>query len=191
MNFGILPARAIAFQILFLLVAIALEAIVLYRRLPYDYKSSVRYATTMNLLSTFVGWIVFFNVQPVLPEELKIQLISLFFFERVFGNAWIGGVTPMLVMTALFTFLGVIVAEYQALMLLETLLETRKAEENVESILRPRDRFKFRRLEEGGILFKKNDRAYTILVANSLSFTAILLILLLRWLDQTLLSGSA
>jgi len=187
MNFGILPARAIAFQILFLLVAIALEAIVLYRRLPYDYKSSVRYAATINLFSTVIGWVIFFNVQTILPEELKIQLISLFFFERLFGNSWESGVPPIMVMTALFTFLGVIAAEYQALTLLETLLETRKPQENTELILKPRERFKFRRLEEGGILFKKNDRAYTILVANSLSFSAILIILLFRWLDQTLL----
>lgn len=187
MNFGILPARAIAFQILFLLVAIALEAIVLYRRLPYDYKSCVRYAATMNLLSTVIGWVVFFNVQQVLPEELRLQLISFFFFERLFGNSWESGVPPMIVVTALFTFLGVIVAEYQALMLLETLLETRKPQDAEASILRSRDRFKFRRLEDGGILFKKNDRAYTILVANSLSFSVVLIILLLRWLDQTFL----
>lgn len=187
MNFGILPIRAIAFQILFLLVAIALEAIVLYRRLPYDYKSSVRYAATMNLLSTFVGWVIFFNAQQILPEELRIQLISLFFFERSFANYWEAGVPPILVMSALFTFLGVVMVEYQALTILETILETRKPQESSESILKSRDRYKFRRLEDGGILFKKNDRAYTILVANSLSFSAILIILLFRWFDQTLL----
>ncbi|MDX2244636.1 MAG: hypothetical protein NW224_28515 [Leptolyngbyaceae cyanobacterium bins.302] len=187
MNFGVLPARAIAFQILFLLVAIALEALVLYRRLPYSYKASVRYATTLNLLSTFVGWVVFFNVQQVLPESLRIQLISFFFFEKFFPNDWEAGMAPMMVTTALGTFLGVIMAEYQALTLLEFMLETRKPEETTDTILKSRDRFKFRRLEEGGILFKKNDRAYTLLIANSLSFSAVLLLLLFRWLDQTYL----
>lgn len=188
MNFGVLPARAIAFQILFLLVAIALEAIVLYRRLPYGYKVSVQYATTINLLSTLVGWVIFFNLQQVLPEDLRVQLISFFFFERFFANSWIGSMAPMIVTTALGIFLGVIVTEYQGLTVLETVLETRKPQEgNEAAILRSRERYKFRRLEEGGILFKKNDRAYTILVANSLSFSAILLILLFRWLDQTYL----
>jgi hypothetical protein len=185
MNFGVLPARAIAFQILFLLVAIALEALVLYRRLPYTYKSSVRYAATLNLLSTFVGWVVFFNVQQLLPEDLRIQLISFFFFERFFPNDWSASISPMVITTAFGIFLGVIFVEYQGLMVLEAMLETRKPQSEMESILRPRDRFKFRRLEEGGILFKQNDRAYTLLVANSLSFSAILMILLLRWLDQT------
>jgi len=187
MNFGVLPLRAIAFQILFLLVAIALEAIVLYRRLPYDYKTSVRYAATLNLFSTFIGWLIFFNVQQVLPEDLRVQLISFFFFERFFANAWMSGMAPMIVTTALVTFLGVIITEYQGLKLLETVLETRKPQEETElSILRSRERRKLQRVE-GGILFKKNDRAYTLLVANSLSFSAILLILLFRWLDQTLL----
>lgn len=187
MNFGVLPARAIAFQILFLLVAIALEALVLYRRLPYSYKNSVRYAATLNLLSTFVGWVIFFNVQQVLPESLRVQLISFFFFERFFPNDWQGSMAPMMVTIALGTFLGVIVAEYQALTLLEIMLETRKPEETTDTILKSRDRFKFRRLEEGGILFRKNDRAYTLLIANSLSFSAVLLLLLFRWLDQTYL----
>ncbi|MDX2228075.1 MAG: hypothetical protein NW220_00465 [Leptolyngbyaceae cyanobacterium bins.349] len=185
MNFGVLPARAIAFQILFLLVAIALEALVLYRRLPYDYKTSVRYAATINLLSTFVGWVFFFNVQQLLPEDLRIQLISFFFFERFFPNGWAEGMAPLVITTALGIFLGVIVTEYQGLTLLETILETRKPDAETESILKSRDRFKFQRLQEGSVLFKKNDRAYTLLVANSLSFSVILVILLLRWLDQT------
>lgn len=187
MELGVLPFRAIAFQILFLLVAISLEALILYRRLAFDYKTSVRYAATINLLSTFVGWIIFFNVQQVLPEALRIQLISLFFFERVFPNQWSASVTPMLTLTALGTFLGVVIVEYQGLTLLETLLETRKPQEETDSILRSRDRFRMRRLE-GGILFKRNDRAYTILVANSLSFSAILIMLLFRWLDQTFIN---
>uniref|UniRef100_A0A832H5W1 Filament integrity protein fraC n=1 Tax=Oscillatoriales cyanobacterium SpSt-402 TaxID=2282168 RepID=A0A832H5W1_9CYAN len=186
MELGVLPFRAIAFQILFLLIAISLESLILYRRLALDYKTSVRHATTINLFSTFVGWIIFFNVQQVLPEGLRIQLISLFFFERVFPNQWSTSVTPMLTVTALGTFLGVVIVEYQGLTLLETLLETRKPQEETDSFLRSRDRFKMRRLD-GGILFKKHDRAYTILVANSLSFSAILLVLLFRWLDQTLI----
>jgi len=50
--------------------------------------------------------------------------------------------------------------------------------------LRPRERLRWARLEEGGIIFKKHDRVYTLLVANSLSFSAVLLVLIFRWLDQ-------
>ncbi|EKQ67947.1 hypothetical protein OsccyDRAFT_4246 [Leptolyngbyaceae cyanobacterium JSC-12] len=185
MELGVLPFRAIAFQILFLLIAISLEALVLYRRLTLDYKTSVRYAATINLLSTFVGWVIFFNVQQVLPDGLRIQLISLFFFERVFPNQWSSSVTPLLTFIALGTFLGVVGVEYWGLTQLEIWLETRKPQEETDSILRSRERYKMRRMEGGGILFKRHDRAYTILVANSLSFSAILIVLLLRWLDQT------
>lgn len=184
MNFGVLPLRAIAFQILFLLIAISLEALVLYRRLNFDHKTSVRYATSINLFSTFVGWLIFFNVQAVLPDDLRVQLISFFFFERFFPNPWSPSVAPILTLMALGTFLGVVFVELQGLNLLETIMETRASDADA-SILRPRERLRFRRLDEKGLLFQKSDRAYTVLVANSLSFTAVLIVLLIRWLDQT------
>lgn len=186
MDFGVLPVRAIAFQILFLLIAISLEALILYQRLNLDYKTSVRYAASINLFSTFIGWVIFFNVQAVLPEDLRIQLISFFFFERFFPNPWSPGVAPILTLLALGTFLGVIFIELQALKFLETIMETRKPLEETTSIIRPRDRSRFQRLENKGFLFKKNDRTYTLLVANSLSFSAVLAVLILRWLDQAL-----
>ena len=45
----VLPLRAIAFQILCLLIAIAIEAYVLRQTLRLGYKTSVRYAASMNL----------------------------------------------------------------------------------------------------------------------------------------------
>lgn len=184
MDFGVWPARAIAFQILFLLIAISLEALIFYQRLNLEYKTSIRYAASLNLFSTFIGWIIFFNVQAVLPEDLRIQLISFFFFERFFPNPWSPSVAPILTLLALGTFLGVVFVELQALNLLETIMETRKPVEETTSILRPRDRLRFQRLENKSFLFKKSDRAYTLLVANSLSFSAVLAVLVLRWLDQ-------
>lgn len=184
MNFGVLPLRAIAFQILFLLIAISLEALILYRRLNFDHQTSVRYATSINLFSTFIGWLIFFNVQAVLPEEWRVQLISFFFFERFFPNPWSPSVAPVLTLLALGTFLGVVFVEVQGLNLLETMMETRSPDADT-SIIRPRERLRFQRLDEKGLLFQKSDRAYTVLVANSLSFTAVLIVLLIRWLDQT------
>ena len=187
-NFGILPLRAIAFQALFLLMAIALEAVVLYQRLPYGYKTSVQYAATLNLLSTFLGWVVFFNLQTILPDDLRIQVISFLFFEQFFPNAWMNGVTSLLGTAALGTFLGVVVAEWGGLDLLDRLLESRKSEDPADGALRSRDRFKLRRMLESSLVFRRNDRAYTILVANSLSFSAIVAVLLLRWIEQTYFS---
>lgn len=184
MNFGVLPLRAIAFQILFLLISIALEALILYRRLGFDHKTSIRYATSINLFSTFVGWLIFFNVQAVLPENWRVQLVSFFFFDRLMPNPWSPGVAPILTLIALGTFLSVVFVELQGLNLLETIMETRTPDSDT-SIIKPTERPRFQRLGEKGLLFQKSDRAYTVFVANSLSFTAVLIVLLIRWLDQT------
>lgn len=182
MDFGVLPLRAIAFQTLFLLVAISLEALILHQRLSFDFKTSVRYATSVNLFSTFIGWLVFFNVQPLLPEDLRIQLISFFFFERFFPNPWAPSVAPLLIVLALGVFLGVVFVELQGLNLLERLLGKQVNED--EGIIKNRVPQRFQRLQGQSFLFKRSDRAYTLLLANSVSFSIILLLLLLRWLEQ-------
>ncbi len=183
MNFGVLPVRAIAFQSLFLLMAIALEALIFYRQLDeLDFKTSVQYATSVNLFSTFVGWLVFFNVQKILPEDLRIQLISYFFFERLFPNAWFANMAPVLTLVGLTIFFGVIFLELQGLNLLDILLE--KVKQDEETIIKNQVRGRFRRLNNQSILFKRSDRTYTVLVANACSFSAILLLLVFRWIEQ-------
>lgn len=178
----ILPLRAIAFQSLFLLLAISLEALVLYKLLPdLDYKTSARYSMSMNLFSTVVGWLVFFSVQVFLPADLQIQLISYFFFEKFFPNPWANRVTPILVVTMLGIFMGVFFLEYQGLVLLERMLEKRKPEEAQEA--RKRIRGGYSRLESG-IPFKQNNQAYAVLVANACSFSVILFLLFIRWLER-------
>ncbi len=176
MNFGVLPLRAIAFQALFLLIAIALEAIVYFRRLGFDYKTSVRYAASVNLFSTFIGWLIFFNFQVLLPQPLKEQLISYFFFERFFLNPWASSIAPLLALSGLIVFMSVFFLELQSLELLDFLLGKIKTEETPSS----REDLRTSRLRRQGTLFKSNDRAYAVLVANAYSFSAILLLLVIR-----------
>ncbi|NJP10173.1 MAG: hypothetical protein HC866_12410 [Leptolyngbyaceae cyanobacterium RU_5_1] len=182
MNFGVLPLRAIAFQGLFLLLAIALEAIIFSRQLGLDYKTSVRYSASVNLFSTLIGWLVFFNAQVLMPEELRIQLISYFFFERFFPNPWSSSVAPILAVSGLAIFMGVFFAELKGLDFLEILLEKRKADDT--TVAAPRVQ-RFRRLSRG-ISFKTSSRAFAVLAANALSFSAILFLLFIRWLEQAL-----
>jgi hypothetical protein len=177
----ILPLRAIAFQSLFLLLAISLEALVLFKLLGLDYKASARYSTSINLFSTVVGWIVFFSIQIFLPADLRIQLISYFFFEHFFPNPWANRVTPILIVTMLGIFIGVFFLEYQGLILLERMLEQRKPEETQEA--RKRIRGGYSRLESG-ITFRQNNQAYAVLVANACSFSVILFLLFIRWLEH-------
>mgnify|MGYP001788319322 FL=1 len=180
MNFGVLPLRAIAFQGLFLLIAIALEAIVYFRQLGFDYKTSVRYAASVNLFSTFIGWLLFFNLQAFLPQPLKEQLISYFFFERFFINPWAPSIAPLLALSGLIVFMGVFLLELKSLDLLDLLLGKIKTE---DAVLGKED-FRTSRLRQQGIVFKSNSRAYAVLVANAYSFSAILFLLIIRSVEK-------
>jgi hypothetical protein len=182
MNFGVLPLRAISFQLLFLMVAISLEAIVFYWRLNFNYPTSVRFATILNLLSTVVGWLLFFAVQVILPEDLRIQLISYFFFERFFPNPWFAAVSPILVVLGLGIFFGVFLVEWGGLELLEWMLgktKTAAAATEVETLRG------FRKLPNRGIALRPNNQAYAVLLANGLSFSAILFLMFVRWIEQS------
>jgi hypothetical protein len=178
----ILPLRAIAFQSLFLLLAISIEALVLFRFLfALDYKASVRYATTLNLLSTVVGWLLFLSIQTFLPEYLRVQLISYFFFEHFFPNPWQAGITPAFVVTALGVFIGVFLLEHQALILIEKMLEKYQPEDTKETKKRIRGSYS---PLEAGLIFKRDNQVYAVLVANACSFSAILFLMFIRWLEQ-------
>lgn len=178
----ILPLRAIAFQSLFLLLAISIEAVVLFKLLPdLDYKTSAKYSTSINLFSTVVGWLVFFSVQVFLPETLRIQLISYFFFERFFPNPWATRVTPILTVTMLGIFMGVFFLEYQWLILIERMLGKRKIEETKD--VKRRIRGSYSPLE-AGLILKQNNQTYAVLVANACSFSAVLFLLFIRWLER-------
>ena len=169
---GILPLRAIAFQSLFLLLAISIEAVVLFKLLPdLDYKTSARYSASINLFSTVIGWLVFFSVQFFLPEALRIQLISYFFFERFFPNPWATRVTPILTVTMLGIFMGVFFLEYQWLILIETKDVKRRIRGSYSPL-------------EAGLVLRQNNQGYAVLVANACSFSAILFLLFIRWLER-------
>ncbi|WP_017716285.1 filament integrity protein FraC [Kamptonema formosum] len=81
----VLPLRAILFQVLFLLIAVAIEAMILRWRLKMGPKKSVGYAASLNLLSTVAGWLIFFFAAPRLSPDLKAQLISYIFFNNFFS----------------------------------------------------------------------------------------------------------
>jgi hypothetical protein len=67
MTEAVLPLQTFLFQFLFLLVSIALESRVLYRRMNISRRSSVEYSTFINLLAASVGWLVFFMIQNWIP----------------------------------------------------------------------------------------------------------------------------
>jgi len=177
--FEVLPLRAVVFQCLFLLIAIAIEALVFYRTLSLDNKTSMQYAISVNLLSTFIGWLCFFMSQPVLPLAWRVQLISFIFFEHFYADPLMLNVAPVLVVFTLGMFLGTFLIKLKGLDFLEMLLERNQKPEGAIA-----EKPKRRGRQEQLVGFRSNSRIYAVLVANASSFSAILLLLFLRLVEQ-------
>jgi len=166
---------------MFLLMAIALESQVLSRQLHLDYKTSVRYAASLNLFSTSIGWLLFFGLEALLSPDLKRQLVGLIFFEQYFPNPWAPTVAPIVVLSSFVIFMGTFLLELQGLEWLERLLDkapTRTKELAKEESIKFRGRRGQAQAPLGG------NRAYALLLANAWSFSGILFLLLIRWFEQ-------
>lgn len=178
----VLPLRAVAFQSLFLLVAIAIEAYVFRHLLtskdkPFGLKTSIQYAITLNLLAAVIGWVAFFLAQPFLPPVLRIQLISFIFFDQFLQAPTDASIASSLVVICLIIFLGVYFVKLEGLNWLEWVLEKSDlASEANTQLISARQRRKLQKSPE----FQKNNRAYGVLIANASSFVAILALLYLR-----------
>jgi hypothetical protein len=169
-----LPLRAILFQLLFIVIAIAIESIVLQRYLGIGRKISIQYAATANLLSTIVGWLLFFVIQPWLPASLRTQLISYIFFDRTNSP-------PLLIGLAFITFIGTFLIKLQSIEWLDLILGIRKpAPAEVQ------DTAKFRgRAAQRQPFVNLPNRALSILWANAASFSAITFIIAIRIFYQS------
>lgn len=172
---AVLPLRAIVFQCLLLLVAIALEAIVLRQRLRLGYQPSIHYAATLNLLTVVLGWLVFFGVEPLLPQALRTQIISYVLFGNFYVNELSSSLGLVVVLAGLVTFFvafWVKVAGLEGLTwaLGKPIAPTRAKANN--------NRFRYRRSPDQET---QAPHMLAVLQANAFSFTAVLLLLLLRY----------
>lgn len=178
---GVLPLRAIAFQSLLLLVAILLEAIILRQRLRIDYRPSVQYAATLNLLATSLGWLTFLSVEPLLPEPLRTQVMSYVLFNRFYLNEWMENLPIVLVFVGIAAFFATLWIKILALEWLLKVLGMKPVEEPVsEKTMTRKERYDLARRGRQAKGSGTSIRTVAVLEANALSFTAILLLLLLR-----------
>lgn len=167
----ILPIGVILLEFLFLLTTIPIEAYVLNKRLKFDKKTSTFYAIAINLFSSTIGWMIFFFIEPVLPVNLKSDLISYIFFHTFrSGNA-----QSMLIFAGFFIFfitffMKFFLLRFFMISLQETLPKfySQTAENN---------RLKWRRNSIARL--QGTNLVTTILIANSLSYSAISIIILL------------
>jgi hypothetical protein len=166
---GVLPLRAIAFQLLFLLLAMAIEGAVLRSRLGIGRKLSMQYAATVNLLSVVLGWIVFFAVEPFLPADWRAGLVQFVFFG-------IRSLPPALILVGFGVFMATFVVKLQGMVWLDWLLD------KLPPPPPPTERivFKGRKGHRQLGLGDGPNRPLAVLWANAMSFSAISGLLALR-----------
>ncbi|MEH2327504.1 MAG: filament integrity protein FraC [Nostoc sp.] len=168
----IFPIGGILFDFLFVLIAIPIEAYVLQNRLKFDKKTSIFYAISMNLFSSVIGWLIFFIAEPMLPIQMKSELISYMFFNN-FKSA---NTQSVIILTACIIFFATFIMKFFILrVLLLSLSEpVAKKEDEPQTSKRQRWRtFSTAKLQNSNLVI-------TTLIANSLSYSAITIILFFR-----------
>jgi hypothetical protein len=153
-------------------MSISIEAYCFNRRLKIDKKTSIFYAISINLFSNVLGWVIFFIIEPALPLRLKSELINFVFFNSFkFPNT-----QTVIILSAFIIFFGTFIVKLFLLRLFSLALseEIGKKIETTPNL----ERQKWRYLNRSK--FIGNNLVSTMLIANSLSYSAITLVLLIR-----------
>jgi hypothetical protein len=199
----VLPLRTIAYQTLFLLIAIAIETQILQRFLrddkqnPITPKQSIHYAATINLLCTVVGWLaffLFFAFAYALPSawssRVEGNLVNFIFFDQ-----WSNETATSLILICFVMFFASFAIKQAGLTGLRSLLQAGiekkddkpESGESSESVIQ--EVSSSRRPARTAIRVLRNEasapkamkpQARAVFFANAWSFSAILTILLLR-----------
>lgn len=179
-DFGLLPLRAIAFQCVLLLVAIALEGALLRQRLRVGFQTSMQYATTLNLMATSLGWLGFLALESVLPETLRTQVMSYVLFNRFYPNGVDRSLPLLILAVGIGAFFATFWIKYQGLEWLIRLLGRRPIEGDPDLGATSRQERYVRARRGRGPRSTTSNHLTAVLQANALSFSAVLLLLLLR-----------
>ncbi|MBD2519494.1 filament integrity protein fraC [Nostoc sp. FACHB-973] len=169
----IFPIGGILFDFLFVLIAIPIEAYVLHKRLKFDKRTSTFYAISINLFSSVIGWFIFFVSEPMLPIQVKSELINYMFFNT-FKSA---STQTLIILTAFIIFFATFIMKFLLLrVLLVSLLKEPFAQK--EDDIQVFQRQKWRAFSSGKL--QNTNVVTTVLIANSLSYSVITFILMLR-----------
>ncbi|MBS9390163.1 MAG: filament integrity protein fraC [Dolichospermum sp. WA123] len=170
----ILPIGAIFFEILFLLIAIPLEAYILNRWLKFDKRTSIFYAMALNVFSSVIGWIVFFTVEPILSIAIKKELINYVFFNKL-QDPSIGTIIVLLSFTI---FIATFLVKFLLMKILIIFMGEggKKTETEIISSQQRASYMNMAKLQNTNLIT-------ATLIANSLSYSAITFIILIRSLS--------
>jgi hypothetical protein len=170
----ILPIGAIFFEILFLLIAIPLEAYILNRWLKFDKRTSIFYAIALNVFSSVIGWIVFFTVEPILSIAIKKELINYVFFNKLQDPS----IGTMIVLWSFTIFIATFLVKFLLMKILIIFMGEggKKTETEIISSQQRASYINMAKLQNTNLIT-------ATLIANSLSYTAITFIILIRSLS--------
>lgn len=178
---AILPLKAIVFQVLFLLVAIAIEAGILRQRLRLGFQTSVQYTTVTNLATVVAGWIAFLVVEPLVTTGIRSQVIDYVLFNQVLVNGWSTQMGAMLLAVAILVFFGAFFIKAKGI---EYFLRSDKAWKTIEKKPKQLSReARYTKARGGTTEEDAQTSSYftdSIIRANAASFSLILLLLVLR-----------
>ncbi|MBD2576641.1 filament integrity protein FraC [Oscillatoria sp. FACHB-1406] len=117
----VLPIEVILFQLVILAIAIAVEAEVFYDRFSLTRRQSIEYSTLLNVFSSIASWILFFILQGVLPEFLRLELISYVFLNHFYRAVNALSIPSFLMICGIVNFIFVCIVEFSGTLILQRL----------------------------------------------------------------------
>ncbi|MBF2035859.1 MAG: hypothetical protein IGR92_10345 [Leptolyngbyaceae cyanobacterium T60_A2020_046] len=172
---SVIPLRALLFQSLLLLVAIMLEAMVLRQRMRWGFQPSIKYAATLNLMAVVIGWIVFLGIEPLFPPDLRTQVISYILFGHFYRNPWSGSLGTLIIGSGLVVFFVTFWIKAKGLEVLTWMMGNPLVS---ATKVPPSQRIRYGPKRSSAAATPPHTLA--VLHANAWSFSAILVLLLLR-----------
>ena len=175
----VFPLKAVVFQLMFLMIAIAIEGNVLRQRLRLGYRTSIQYATTINLMATVVGWFSFLALERFADVGTRAQIISYIMFVRLITNGLWPRMEWMILVTGLIAFFVTLVVKLKGLELVMRMTNRWVMPEKPKDLARAD---KYERARTGRNLYQQASTHIisAVLQANALSFSALLILLVLR-----------
>ncbi|MDB9313016.1 hypothetical protein PN462_07875 [Spirulina sp. CS-785/01] len=180
----LLPIPIIFLQTLSLLISVAIEAVIFQRQLKFSRKQSIQFSLSINLFSDIAIWLFLFTVQSIAPETTRLHLMSYVFFTQFYQVERPTQFYLISFAIILTIFLLICLIEYKGLDFLQVFLEPpypnisdniSEGENRATSLVN--------KLNEA-IIRTNLRQASVVLIANLLSNSLVVLIILLHFLKN-------
>lgn len=176
-TWGVLPIPIIVFQLLALLLSIAIEAYIFSRQLVLTHRECIQYSAAINLLSAIAVWLFGFVMQALMPPSAKLQLISYILLGRFYNIENQTLFNFVIVLLLLFLFFLVCFVEFKGLDFLEMIFS------DWPELATTEERIQFWQRLMIAVTYTDPEKITAIFWANAASNSVILLVLLIAVLQ--------